>query len=144
MKDDDIEKPQAMKIRQGIQDAMNQTLPDKEFNPKNIDLVEVEIELDNLGWNFHNYRILNISDIHLGQWINPEYLDDLVDYVNTLNYDLIVLTGDYFSYNIENYDKALEKSLKKLRKWSNEGLRMSANTSESVCSGATLRRPETW
>ena len=115
MKDDDIEKPQAMKIRQGIQDAMNQTLPDKEFNPKNIDLVEVEIELDNLGWNFHNYRILNISDIHLGQWINPEYLDDLVDYVNTLNYDLIVLTGDYFSYNIENYDKALEKSLKKLK-----------------------------
>ena len=115
MKDDDIEKPQAMKIRQGIQDAMNQTLPDKEFNPKNIDLVEVEIDLDNLGWNFHNYRILNISDIHLGQWINPEYLDDLVDYVNTLNYDLIVLTGDYFSYNIENYDKALEKSLKKLK-----------------------------
>jgi hypothetical protein len=115
MKDDDIEKPQAMKIRQGIQDAMTYTLPDKEFDPKHIDLVEVDIELDNLGWNFHNYRILNISDIHLGQWINPEYLDNLTDYVNTLNYDLIVLTGDYFSYNLEDYDQALEKSLKKLK-----------------------------
>ena len=115
MKDEDIEKPQAMKIRQGIQDAMTQTLPDKEFNPKNIDLVEVDIALDKLGRNFQNYRILNISDIHLGQWINPEYLDDLIDYVNTLNYDLIVLTGDYFSYNIESYDDALEKSLKKLK-----------------------------
>ena len=115
MKDNDIEKPQAMKIRQGIQDAMTYTLPDKQFRPENIDLVEVDIKLNNLGWNFHNYRILNISDIHLGQWINPEYLDDLTDYVNTLNYDLIVLTGDYFSYNLQDYDKALEMSLKKLK-----------------------------
>ena len=115
MKDNDIERPQAMKIRQGIQDAMTYTLPDKQFRPENIDLVEVDIKLNNLGWNFHNYRILNISDIHLGQWINPEYLDDLTDYVNTLNYDLIVLTGDYFSYNLQDYDEALEMSLKKLK-----------------------------
>ena len=115
MKDNDIEKPQAMKIRQGIQDAMTYTLPDKEFRPEKIDLVEVDIELDNLGWNFHNYRILNICDIHLGQWINPEYLDDLVEYVNTLNYDLITLTGDYFSYVLEEYDRALEDSFKKLK-----------------------------
>lgn len=114
MKDDEIEKPQAMKIRQGIQDAMTYTLPDKKFSPENIDLVEVNIELDNLGWNFHNYRILNICDIHLGQWINPEYLDDLVDYLNTLNYDIITLTGDYVSYVIDGYDKSLKDSLKKL------------------------------
>ncbi len=115
MKDDEIEKPQAMKIRQGIQDAITYSLPDKKFSPKNIDLVEVNIELDNLGWDFHNYRILNISDIHLGQWINPEYLENMVDYINTLNYDLIVLTGDYVSYVIEGYDEALEASLKRLK-----------------------------
>ncbi|WP_405293490.1 metallophosphoesterase [Methanobrevibacter sp.] len=115
MKDDEIEKPQAMKIRQGIQDAMTYTLPDKKFSPENIELVEVNIELDNLGWNFHNYRILNICDIHLGQWINPEYLDDLVDYLNILNYDLITLTGDYVSYVLDGYDKSLEDCLKKLK-----------------------------
>ena len=114
MKDDEIERPQAMKIRQNIQDAMTYSLPDKKFEPEKIDLVEVDIELGNLGWNFHNYRILNLSDIHMGQWINPQYLDDLIDYVNTLNYDLAVLTGDYFSYVIEGYTDALEKSLKKL------------------------------
>lgn len=114
MKENDIEKPQAMKIRQGIQDAMTYSLPDKKFNPKNIDLVEIDIELDNLGWNFHNYRILNLCDIHLGQWINPEYLNDLIDYINTLNYDLITLTGDYVSYVIDGYDKALKESFAKL------------------------------
>ena len=115
MKDDEIERPQAMKVRQEIQDAMTYTLPDKKFNPGKIDLVELDIELKDLGWNFHNYRILNISDVHLGQWINPEYLDNLVDYINTLNYDLIVLTGDYFSYNLEDYYKSLESSFKKLK-----------------------------
>lgn len=114
MKENDIEKPQAMKIRQGIQDAMTYSLPDKKFNPKNIDLIEIDIELDNLGWNFHNYRILNLCDIHLGQWINPEYLNDLIDYVNTLNYDLVTLTGDYVSYVIDGYDKALKESFSKL------------------------------
>ena len=115
MKDEDVERPQGMKIRQGIQDAMTYSLPDKKFKEKNIDLVEVDIELDNLGWNFHNYRILNLTDIHLGQWINPEYLDNLVDYVNTLNIDLITLTGDYFSYVMDEYLDSLQNSFKKLK-----------------------------
>ena len=114
MKDEDIDRPPAMKVRQGIQDAMTYSLPDKRFSENNIDLVEIDIEIDDLGWNFNNFKILNITDIHLGQWINPEYLDELVDYINTLNIDLIALTGDYFSYNLEDYDKSLEKSLKKL------------------------------
>ncbi|WP_407377176.1 metallophosphoesterase [Methanobrevibacter sp.] len=115
MKDEKIETPQAMKIRQGIQDAMTYSLPDKKFSEKNIDLVEIDIELDNLGWNFHNYRILNLTDIHLGQWVNPEYLDALVDYVNTLNYDLITLTGDYVSYVLSDYDVVLKDCFSKLK-----------------------------
>jgi len=115
MKDEEIDRPSAMKVRQGIQDAMTFSLPDKKFSEKGIDLVEIDIELKNLGWNFHNYRILNLTDIHLGQWINPEYLDDLVDYANTLNIDLITLTGDYFSYVIDEYVESLQNSLKRLK-----------------------------
>ena len=114
MKDKEIDRPPAMKVRQGIQDAMTYSLPDKTFSENNIDVVEIDIVLNDLGWNFNNFKILNLTDIHLGQWINPEYLDDLVDYVNTLNIDLITLTGDYFSYNLKDYDESLEKSFKKL------------------------------
>lgn len=115
MTDKEIERPPAMKVRQGIQDAMTYSLPDKRFSKNNVDLVELDIVLNDLGWNFNNFKILNLTDIHLGQWINPEYLDDLVDYVNTLNIDLITLTGDYFSYNLNDYDVSLEKSFKKLK-----------------------------
>lgn len=115
MKDDNVVPPPAMKIRQIIQDSMNSTLPEKVFNPENIEVVEVNVELTNLGRNFHNYRILNLCDIHLGQWINPEYLDNLMEYVNTLDFDLVTLTGDYFSYVIDGYETALEESFKKLK-----------------------------
>ncbi len=114
MKDKEIERPPAMKVRQGIQDAITYSLPDKRFSENNIDVVEIDIVLNDLGWNFNNFKILNLTDIHLGQWINPEYLDDLIDYVNTLNIDLITLTGDYFSYNLDDYYESLEKSFKKL------------------------------
>lgn len=114
MKDENVECPPAMKVRQGIQEMMTQSLPDKEFSPEDIDLVEIDLGLENLGWNFNNFRILNLTDIHLGQWINPQYLSDLVDYVNTLNIDLITLTGDYFSYVVDGYEKSLEESFKKL------------------------------
>ena len=115
MKDEDINRPPAMKVRQGIQDAMTYSLPDKKFSENNVDLVEIDIAINDLGWNFNNFKILNLTDIHLGQWINPDYLSDLIDYVNTLNIDLITLTGDYFSYNLYDYDKYLEESFKKLK-----------------------------
>ena len=115
MKDDELERPQEMKIRQGIQDAMTYSLPEKKFSPSEIDLVEVNITLPDLGKNFVNYRILNLTDVHLGQWVNPEYLSDLIDYVNTLNFDLATLTGDYFSYVLDGYEDSLKDSFKKLK-----------------------------
>lgn len=115
MKDDELERPQGMKIRQGIQDAMTYSLPEKKFTPNEIDLVEVNITLPDLGKNFVNYRILNLTDVHLGQWVNPEYLSDLIDYVNTLNFDLATLTGDYFSYILDGYEDSLKDSFKKLK-----------------------------
>ena len=119
MKEHNDEVPQAMRIRQEIQESMNNSLPEKKFRKVNIDVVEVDIELNNLGWDFHNYRILNLTDIHLGQWITPEYLDELIDYVNTLNYDVATLTGDYVSYIIDGYEDTLKDSFKKLK--SNDG-----------------------
>ena len=115
MKDDELERPQGMKIRQGIQDAMTYSLPEKKFSPSEIDLVEINITLPDLGKNFVNYRILNLTDVHLGQWVNPEYLSDLIDYVNTLNFDLATLTGDYFSYILDGYEDSLKDSFKKLK-----------------------------
>ena len=114
MKNNDNEKPQGMKIRQSIQDAMTYSLPEKEFSEKKIDLVELDIRLENLGQNFDGYAILNLTDIHLGQWISPHYLYELMDFVNTLDFDLLTLTGKLEFWEIttigwmqRQYDKYL-------------------------------------
>lgn len=114
----DSNKPSALKVRQGLQEFMTQSREisfGTEFSKEFFDVVNVDIELDNLDFSFNNYKIINLTDIHIGQWLTPEYLDGVVDYVNTLNPDLITLTGDYVSYILEGYEKDLERSFKNLK-----------------------------
>lgn len=104
-----------MMIRQGFQTLMTQTRGSTKFKPELFDLVNVDVKIKNLPFTFHNYRIINLTDIHLGQWISPEYLSGVVDYVNSLNPDMITLTGDYVSYILEGYEDDLLNSFKRLK-----------------------------
>lgn len=114
----DGNKPSALKVRQGLQEFMTQSREMSfgiEFNKEFFDVVNVDIELNNLDLAFNNYKIINLTDIHIGQWLNPEYLEGVVEYVNTLKPDMITLTGDYVSYILEGYEEDLKKSFKKLK-----------------------------
>ena len=104
-----------MMIRQGFQTFMTQTRGSTKFKPELFDLVNVNVKINDLPFTFHNYRIINLTDIHLGQWISPEYLNGVTDYVNSLNPDMITLTGDYVSYILEGYEDDLLDSFKKLK-----------------------------
>ena len=114
----DGNKPSALKVRQGLQEFMTQSREmsfGTEFSKEFFDVVNVDIELNNLDLAFNNYKIINLTDIHIGQWLNPEYLEGVVEYVNTLKPDMITLTGDYVSYILEGYEEDLKKSFKKLK-----------------------------
>ena len=111
----DGNKPSALKVRQGLQEFMTQSREmsfGTEFSKEFFDVVN---ELNNLDLAFNNYKIINLTDIHIGQWLNPEYLEGVVEYVNTLKPDMITLTGDYVSYILEGYEEDLKKSFKKLK-----------------------------
>lgn len=109
------EKPSAMRVRQGFQTLLTQTRGDTKFKPDLFDLVNVNVKIKDLPFEFHNYKIINLTDIHLGQWISPEYLSGVVDYVNSIKPDMITLTGDYISYILEGYEDALLDSFKRLK-----------------------------
>ena len=114
----DSNKPSALKVRQGLQEFMTHSREisfGTRFSKEFFDVVNVDVELNNLDFEFNNYKIINLTDIHIGQWLTPKYLDGVVDYVNTLNPDLITLTGDYVSYILDGYEKDLENSFKKLK-----------------------------
>ena len=108
------EKPSAMRIRKGFQTFLTHTRGNTQFKSNLFDLINVNVKIKDLPFAFNNYKIINLTDIHLGQWISPEYLDGIVDYVNQLNPDMITLTGDYVSYILDGYEDALLDSFKKL------------------------------
>lgn len=45
------------------------------------------------------FRIAQISDIHLGRWVKPRHMRQVVDFVNEQSPHLVALTGDYVGYN---------------------------------------------
>jgi len=57
-------------------------------------VVTVDVPLANLPDALHGFTIAQISDIHVGPTIKRGYLDRIVDRVNTLQPDLIAVTGD--------------------------------------------------
>jgi predicted MPP superfamily phosphohydrolase len=63
--------------------------------PAWLDVEQVEIVLPRLPKTFSGLRVVHISDIHIGGWMNRERLSDVVQLVKRQNPDLVLMTGDY-------------------------------------------------
>ncbi|MFN8257030.1 MAG: metallophosphoesterase [Bacteroidales bacterium] len=62
-------------------------------------------------------KIVQISDLHLGSWLNKNRIQKMVDEVNNLEPDLIFITGDFVNYNskeTEPFGPILKKLKSKL------------------------------
>lgn len=74
---------------------------------------EVEYRSTDLPKGFDGYRIVQISDIHIGSWQgNPEPIKRLVDLVNAQKPDLIVFTGDLVnqqSHELDGFQQILSQ-----------------------------------
>lgn len=62
---------------------------------KKITVKEINVESASLPEAFNDYRIVQLSDFHIGTYLEaPETVKHLVDKVNELHPDLILFTGD--------------------------------------------------
>lgn len=68
-----------------------------QIEPNALAVTEIDIPIKNLPDTFEGYRIIQISDIHAGTWMNRERLMTVVDRVNEQNPDLIAITGDFIT-----------------------------------------------
>ena len=57
-------------------------------------VVEIDIPIDDLPGDLHAFRIVQITDLHVGRTIRRGYIQHVVDKVNALQADLVVVTGD--------------------------------------------------
>jgi len=63
------------------------------FHPR---VKTLQIELENLPDKWQGKTVVQLSDVHLGHFHGPEFLDRLVRQVNSLNPELVLITGDLF------------------------------------------------
>ncbi|HTX61039.1 MAG TPA: metallophosphoesterase, partial [Methanobacterium sp.] len=111
MKDHELRYPGIRrKMQQGMTSWRNK-LFNPEFRPDDFQLELVEVKIKGLDPLFDGYRIVNISDIHLGQWITPRHLEGVVELVNKQEPDMIAITGDFVSYIFDEVAEDLEASL---------------------------------
>lgn len=66
-----------------------------EYEPSNLEVSQVEVVLASLPRSFDGFRILQMSDIHIGGWMNRERLERVVALAMQQEPDLVVTTGDY-------------------------------------------------
>ncbi|AEG19332.1 metallophosphoesterase [Methanobacterium paludis] len=86
-----------------------------DFNPGDFEVVPVKVTIPDLDPVFNNYRIVHISDIHLGQWISEKRIKGVVNLVNQQKPDLVAITGDSVSYLADEPVMEMLRSLKNLQ-----------------------------
>lgn len=79
-------------------------------NIKHVEIEEVDVKIPNLS---KPYKIAQLSDVHIGGLIDKEFIKNLVQDVNSLNPDVVVITGDLVDTKLE-YAKDALNELKKL------------------------------
>ncbi|MFZ6030947.1 MAG: metallophosphoesterase [Chloroflexota bacterium] len=80
-----------------------------------IELTTHNLKLPRLAPEFNGYRIIQISDFHIGEWRNEKRLNAAIAIANRQAPDLIALTGDYVSADPPAYTGHLEKAFCRLR-----------------------------
>ena len=64
-------------------------------------ITPLQVAVPGLDPVFDGYRIVQITDIHFGHWVSRQRLDGIVDLINEQKADLVVNTGDFVSYVME-------------------------------------------
>ncbi|MGZ7108130.1 MAG: metallophosphoesterase [Methanobacterium sp.] len=93
------------RIRKKLQLAMSSSVKKlgwHGFNPSSFEIVPVDIDIPDLDPVFHDFKLVHITDIHLGQWISIERLKGVIELVNGQNPDVVAITGDFVSYAIDH------------------------------------------
>ena len=57
-------------------------------------IVEVSVPIDNLHEDLDGFRIVQLTDIHVGPTVKRGYVQTVVELANSLSPDIIALTGD--------------------------------------------------
>lgn len=74
----------------------------------NLETTRQRLKLPRLPKAFHGFRIAQLSDIHIGPFMPAEEIRKYVQITNELRPDLILLTGDFITWDPETQEPVVE------------------------------------
>lgn len=78
------------------------------FGVKDLVINRVDLQFKDLPRSFNNYKIVQISDVHLGNYLySKELMIKTSELISEIDYDLLVFTGDMvnnFSYETKGFE----------------------------------------
>jgi predicted MPP superfamily phosphohydrolase len=73
-----------------------------------------QVGIKGLSPGLNGLRIVQLSDIHHGQWMSLAWVRQIIDATNALAPDVVALTGDYVYHGLE-YVRPVAMELARLR-----------------------------
>lgn len=78
------------------------------------EVTQVSLSLPRLAPEFCGYRVVHLSDLHMGDWMNAARLDEVVCLANKQSPDLIAITGDFITRRAVSHMRDLACGLGRL------------------------------
>ncbi len=76
------------------------------YNAKEAKLEHVQVSIKNLKKEF---RVVQLSDVHVGGLIEKDFIANIVQRVNNINPDIVVITGDLIDTDLSYIKDALQE-----------------------------------
>ena len=108
------------------------------IEPSWIEITSVHVRMPGMASAFDGYRIAQISDLHLGDWLQLPQLAQVVRTVNGLGADLIAVTGDFITSHASKHAQDLITGLRNLH--APDGVTGILGNHDHWSSAATIRR----
>ena len=105
------------------------------FEPNWLRVEQVNLILPRLSSLFHGLKIAQISDIHMGGWMNSERFKRVVELISLQKPDYLLVTGDFLIGHI--FDQNSEQNLQEL-------INLFSPLTKSIPSFAVLGNHDYW
>jgi predicted MPP superfamily phosphohydrolase len=85
------------------------------IEPGWVELTSISLALPRLAAPFRRYRLVQLSDLHLGDWLDAAHLQGLITLINQQQPDLVAITGDFVTFDPAGVAADLQAQLRRLK-----------------------------
>jgi predicted MPP superfamily phosphohydrolase len=85
------------------------------IEPEWIEVKQINITLPHLDSEFQDLKLVQISDIHISDWMTKKRFEKIINLVNKQKPDFILITGDFFTSNPKPFTELAIEKLSELK-----------------------------